>query len=58
MIGLAKQQGMNVYVYNETGGFMFSKTGTLVGFTSNTVTVQYGNITYVYGERGEFKFSK
>ena len=49
---------MNVYVYNETGGFMFSKTGTLIGFTSNTVTVQYGNITYVYGERGEFKFSK
>ena len=58
MIGLAKQQGMSVYVYNENGSFMFSKVGTLVGFTSNTVTVQYGNITYVYGERGEFKFSK
>lgn len=49
---------MSVYVYNENGSFMFSKVGTLIGFTSNTVTVQYGNITYVYGERGEFKFSK
>ncbi|MBR1556945.1 MAG: hypothetical protein IJ647_04180 [Prevotella sp.] len=58
MIGMAKQQGMNVYVYSETGSFMFSKTGTLVGYTSNTVTVQQGGTTYVYGEQGQFKFSK
>jgi len=58
MIGLAKQQGTSVYVYNETGGFMFSKVGNLVGFTSNTVTVQHGSVTYVYGERGELKFTK
>ena len=38
MIGMAKQQGTNVYVYSETGGFMFNKTGNLVGYTSNTVT--------------------
>jgi len=34
---MAKQQGTNVYVYSETGGFMFNKTGNLVGYTSNTV---------------------
>ena len=39
MIGSAKQQGTNVMVYNESGGFMFNKTGNLVGYTSNTVTV-------------------
>lgn len=55
---MAKQQGSNVYVYSETGSFMFSKTGTLVGYTSNTVTVQQGGTTYVYGDHGEFKFSR
>jgi hypothetical protein len=58
MIGMAKQQGTSVYVYSETGSFMFSKTGTLVGFTSNTVTVKQGNTNYVYGDHGEFKFSR
>ena len=55
MIGSAKQQGTNVMVYNESGGFMFNKTGNLVGYTSNTVTVKQGSTTYVYGEHGEVK---
>jgi hypothetical protein len=50
MIGMVKQQGTNVYVYSETGSFMFNKTGNLVGYTSNTVTVKQGGTTYVYGE--------
>ena len=58
MIGSAKQQGTNVMVYNEPGGFMFNKTGNLVGYTSDTVTVKQGGTTYVYGERGEIKFTK
>ena len=58
MIGMAKQQGSNVMVYNESGGFMFNKTGNLVGYTSNTVTVKQGGTTYVYGERGEIKSTK
>lgn len=58
MIGMAKQQGTNVYVYSETGGFMFNKTGNLVGYTSNTVTVKQGGTIYVYGEHGEIKFTK
>lgn len=58
MIGSAKQQGTNVYVYSETGGFMYNKTGTLVGYTSNTVTVKQGGTTYVYGEHGEIKLTR
>jgi hypothetical protein len=58
MIGSAKQQGTNVMVYSESGGFMFNKTGNLVGYTSNTVTVKQGGTTYVYGERGEIKSSR
>ena len=49
---------MNVYVYSETGSFMFTKTGTLVGYTSNTVTVQQGGTTYVYGEQGAVRVLK
>lgn len=55
MIGMAKQQGTNVMVYSETGSFLFNKTGNLVGYTSNTVTVKQGGTTYVYGEHGEVK---
>ena len=58
MIGMAKQQGSNVMVYNESGGFMYNKTGNLVGYTSNTVTVKQGGTTYVYGERGEIKSTR
>ncbi len=55
---MAKQQGTNVMVYSETGSFMFNKTGNLVGYTSNTVTVKQGGTTYVYGEYGEINFTK
>ena len=55
---MAKQQGTNVMVYIETGSFMFNKTGNLVGYTSNTVTVKQGGTTYVYDEYGEINFTK
>ena len=58
LYGMAKQQGTNVCVYSETGSFMFNKTGNLVGYTSNTVTVKQGGTTCVYGEHGEIKFTK
>jgi len=58
MIGMAKQQGSNVMVYNESGGFMFNKTGNLVGYTSDTVTVKQGGTTYVYGIHGEIKSTR
>ena len=58
MIGMAKQQGTNVMVYNESGGFMFNKTGNLVGYTSDSVTVKQGGTTYVYGVHGEIKSTR
>lgn len=58
MIGYAEQKGSNVYVYNQNGGFLWNRTGTLVGYTSNTVTIKYGSTTYVCGEHGELKFNR
>ncbi len=55
---MAKQQGTNVMVYNESGGFMFNKTGNLVGYTPDTVTVKQGGTTYVYGVHGEIKSTR
>ena len=55
---MAKQQGTNVMVYSETGSFMFNKTGNLVGYTSNTVTVKQGGTTYVYDEYGALVSTK
>lgn len=58
MISHAEQKGSNVYVYNQNGGFLWNRTGTLVGYTSNTVTIRHGSTTYVCGERGEVKFTR
>lgn len=58
MIGHAEQKGSNVYVYNQNGGFLWNRIGTLVGYTSNTVTIKHGSTTYVCGERGEVKFTR
>ena len=58
MIGYAEQKGSNVYVYNTNGAFIWNRMGTLVGYTSTTVTIKHGSVTYVLGERGEIKFTR
>ena len=58
MIGYAAQKGSTVYVYSQTGVYLWSKYGTLVGYTSNTVSIKQGSMTYIYGERGEIKFTR
>ena len=58
MIGYAEQKGSNVYVYNTNGGFIWNRMGTLVGYTSTTVTIRHGSVTYILGERGEIKFTR
>lgn len=58
-IALAKQvNSSTVYVYNDKGSVIFTKGGTLVGFTSNTVSIKVTNGTtvYVYNERGSVLF--
>lgn len=58
MIASAIQKGSFVYVYGERGQTLFTRQGTLVGFTSNTVTVKRGNVNYVYDEKGATKFTR
>lgn len=56
MIGYAEQKGSMVYVYNENGSTIWTRGGTLVGFTSTTVAIKQGGCTYICGERGETKY--
>ena len=58
MIAAAKQKGDSVYVYNEKGVNIFIKSGTLQGFTSNSVSIKRGNSIYVYNEKGVNIFIK
>lgn len=58
MITTAKQNGSTVYVYNEKGSLLFSKSGTLVGFTGSSVTIRSGSTDYTYDEKGSLMFSK
>lgn len=51
-IGMAKQQGSLVIVYNEKNQQIFSKIGILHGYTSSTVTVKSGNLLVTYNEKG------
>lgn len=51
MIGYAEQKGSNVFVYNTNGGFLWNRTGTLMGYTSSTVTIKQGSTIMVCGER-------
>ena len=57
-IASAVQKGNNVYVYNEKNSLLFSRDGTLVGYTSTTVSIKRGNTTYTYDERNSLKFSR
>ena len=58
MIGIAKQNGSTVEVYDTNGRYLWSKLGILQGYTSTTVSIQNGSTVTVYGERGEYKFSR
>lgn len=50
-IGMAQQQGNMVYVYDENNHYLWSRTGELHGYTSNTVTIKQGNMLYMYNEK-------
>ncbi len=51
-IGNAIQKGSTVYVYNEKNMQIFSQTGTLLGYTNNTINIQRGNAVYTYDANG------
>ena len=59
MIALAKQKGNNVWVYNERGSVIFSKSGVLIGYTGNTISVKSSSGTiWVYDDTGRVLFGK
>ena len=45
MIVYAEQKGSTVYVYGPNGGYIWHRVGTLLGYTSNTVTIKHGSTT-------------
>lgn len=55
-IGHAEVRGTNVHVFDETGRQIYIKSltnkGSLVGFTSTTVSIKIGPNTYLYNEKG------
>jgi sensor domain CHASE-containing protein len=63
-IGSAVQKGQYVFVYDEKGRTLFSKSGGsgasdgLVGFTGSTVSVRIGSYVFTYDEQGRTLFSK
>ena len=58
MIGHVEQQGNNVLVFNTNGAFMWNRFGTLMGYTSDTVTIKHGSNTLICGVHGEVMFTK
>lgn len=52
MIGTAVQRGTTVFVYNEKNQQIFTKTGTLHGFTGSSVSIKTGSTIFVYNEKG------
>ncbi len=57
-IGMAKQNGSSVEVYDENGSYLFSRNGELAGFTLNTVAIKEGNSVCVYDANGSYQFSR
>ena len=57
-IGMALQDGGFVRVYDENGSILFSISGELAGFTSQSVAVKEGNSVCVYDSTGSYKFSR
>jgi hypothetical protein len=51
-IAVAVQRGSMVYVYNEKNSQIMSRSGTLHGYTANTVSLRQGNMIYTYNEKG------
>jgi len=58
-ITAAVQRGTSVWVYNEKGRAYLQLNGTLLGFTSTTITIQNrnSNTVRVLDEKGNGKFT-
>ena len=52
MISLAIEKGSFIYVYDERNRQVCTLSGTLVGYTSTTVSVKRGGFIYTYDQNG------
>lgn len=52
MIEVAIQRGPAVYIYGGGNRLLFTKNGTLAGYTSSTVTVKQGCTLFTYNDKG------
>ncbi len=57
-IGLVKQQGSQIHVFDTKGYIMFTKQGTLNSFTNTNVSVKNNSVTQVFDTGGYLKFIK
>lgn len=59
-IASAQQRGSNVLVYGERGQILFTRSGTLQGYTSSTVTILNALRTLVitYNDKGTILFTR
>ena len=48
MIETCVQKGSSVYVYGSGNRCLFVESGTLVGYTGNSVSVKKGSSVYTY----------
>lgn len=51
-IGFCRQDGSVVKVYDEDGHHIWTQDGTLVSYTSKTVTIKRWDATYIYDAEG------
>jgi len=58
MISSAIQKGSTVYVYGQTGNLLFTRNGTLMGFTSTSVSIKMGSTVYVISDKGAVMFTR
>lgn len=52
MIETCVQRGSSVYVYGSGNHLLFTKSGELHGFTSNTVSIKSGSRVSTYDAKG------
>lgn len=49
---VALEKGSLCYAYGKNNHVLFTKPGTLYGFTSSTMSVKRGNMVYTYDVNG------
>lgn len=52
MIAFALEKMGKVYVYSNKNVVMFTRPGTLIGYTNTTVTLKHEGATLTYNDKG------